>query len=527
MAETSRLVYSPCSGLREARFTARHANQLPSCEHNPEARAIRVGPAAMPGLTLLIGGPGSGKTDRIISRLAARYEADPFSEAIVLVPTVRHGDQFRRRLVGRCGVALRLRVETIAQFSRRLASDARIPSHSLAQELLQRTIRMGIESGSAAYFMPVAETRGLGNLLGGAIADLLAEGVDPEALSQAAGRSGSPSLEALGAIYKEYSQGLGRENWTHPVQVGTAAAAVVRAGADLPGTIMLDGFHLFRKTETDLIEALAEKADVVVALDPGAGARARHDYERLRRRFPDAKVTELECDGASSTNVVAGDAADREAQLRAIARQIKQRLTDEPSLRPSDFAVAFRQAAPHLGLARQVFSEYDLPLDPAAGDPLSARPPRGLAPPPDAPCPGRLAPAGPCRRAVQRVRRSSSLAALPGRTWPPLPGGRGGTTCGRDWRLSVVSWTVCAVTPTIRRRATRPASDFAASSSGCRPPWRICALSWERSPGTMAEHARHFDEALFGSQALVDPRSRGAAPGWRWSSMRCEASFRT
>ena len=34
----------------------------------------------------------------------------------------------------------------------------------------------------------------------------------------------------------------------------------------------------------------------------------------------------------------------------------------------------------------------------------------------------------------------------------------------------------------------------------------------ERSPGTVAEHARHFDEALFGSQALVDPRCR-AQPG--------------
>ena len=67
----------------------------------------------MPGLTLIVGGAGSGKTDEVVSRLAARYEADPFSETVVLVPTVRHGDQFRRRLVGRCGVALRLRVETI------------------------------------------------------------------------------------------------------------------------------------------------------------------------------------------------------------------------------------------------------------------------------------------------------------------------------------------------------------------------------------------------------------------------------
>ena len=78
----------------------------------------------MSNLTFITGGPGSGKTEEVISRLAARYEADPFSEAAVLVPTVRHGDQFRRRLVGRCGVALRLRVETIAQFSSTLTPQA-------------------------------------------------------------------------------------------------------------------------------------------------------------------------------------------------------------------------------------------------------------------------------------------------------------------------------------------------------------------------------------------------------------------
>ena len=162
----------------------------------------------MPNLTIIVGGPGSGKTVEVISRLAARYEADPFSEAVVLVPTVRHGDQFRRRLVGRCGVALRLRVETIGQFSRNLASDAKIPSHSLAEELLGRTVRREIETGSAAYFEPIASTRGLASLLGGAIRDLLAEGGDPETLSEAAKKSGSQSLEALGAIYRSYSHTL-------------------------------------------------------------------------------------------------------------------------------------------------------------------------------------------------------------------------------------------------------------------------------------------------------------------------------
>ena len=73
-------------------------------------------------------------------------------------------------------------------------------------------------------------------------------------------------------------------------------------------------------------------------------------------------------------DVISGEAADREGQMRAIARQIKQHLTDQPSLRPSDCAVVFRQASPYLRLARQVFSEYDLPLDPAAGERLNSRP---------------------------------------------------------------------------------------------------------------------------------------------------------
>ena len=57
-----------------------------------------------------------------------------------------------------------------------------------------------------------------------------------------------------------------------------------------------------------------------------------------------------------------------------MARAIRRRLTDDHGLRPSDCGVAFRRTAPVLGLARQVFAEYDLPLDPVAGEPLANRP---------------------------------------------------------------------------------------------------------------------------------------------------------
>ena len=66
--------------------------------------------------------------------------------------------------------------------------------------------------------------------------------------------------------------------------------------------------------------------------------------------------------------------SDDEAQLRAVARSIKQRLADDRRLRPSDFAIVFRRVGPHLAAARRIFHEYALPLDPAAGERLAERP---------------------------------------------------------------------------------------------------------------------------------------------------------
>ena len=397
----------------------------------------------MPNVTLITGGPRSGKTEALVGRLAGLYNDNPFGQAVALVPTVRHGDQFRRRLVERCGVALGLRVEIISQFSLGLVSGAWMPSYALVGELLTRTIRSQVESGPAVYFRPISGTKGLSNLVRSAVAYLLSEVIAPQALSEASSRAGSDSLVALSAIYAAYANDLEQREWVHPAQIGLTAARVVRADAELPAVIVLDGFHLFRGAELVLLQALAERADVTISLDPDASARSAHDYQRLLRLFPNVEVVDLErgANGASSnvlardagdregqlrllpeadspeplghgsddsrtviaretsdrggqlrlfpdtepvetqghrTNdpptVIAGEAADREGQLRAMARQIKQRLTEQPTLRPSDCAVSFRQASPYLGLARQIFAEYNLPLDPAAGERLNSRP---------------------------------------------------------------------------------------------------------------------------------------------------------
>ena len=440
----------------------------------------------MSNLTFITGGPGSGKTEEVIFRLAVRYEADPFSEAVVLVPTVRHGDQFRRRLVGRCGVALRLRVETIAQFSSTLTPHAPTMSRTLVEELLARTMRREIEQGTAAHFRPIADTAGLGGIVSAAVGDLLAETIDPRELREAAGSTGDASLTALSAIYTAYLAELERRRWPHPARAAVAAVDAVNGGAPLPSLVIVDGFHLFRGAEATLLEALAERSEVVVAIDPDSGARARHDYDRLRQRVPDATVIELgERTPAQPVTVTAGDAATREDQLRAIARQIKQRLTDDRSLRPSDCVVAFRQASPYLKLARQVFAEYNLPFDPAAAERLSARP-LGVW----------------LRRLLHLAQdgwRLRDLVAVISSGFVDL----------KRWRLSNDDVTRFA-------RGGREKNLWAGldklqsiqSADGMAIAIEELRDLLESPPASAADHARRLDDALFGASPLVLPSSR-------------------
>ena len=460
-------------------------------------------PRQMANPTFIIGGPGSGKTREIVSRLAARYEADAFSETIVLIPTIRHGDQLRRRLVSRCGVAMRLRVETISHFSWALAPAANPPSFMLVEELLARTVRREVERGPAAYFGPIARTEGFGELVSAAVGELLAEAIDPQALSEADAQAGAAGLGALSAIFAAYVSELERRRWLHPAQTALAAADAVRAGAALPGVVMVDGFHLFRGTEVALLEALAERAEVVVTIDPDSGARARHDYERLLERFPSAEVVALEERAAADPpTVTAGSSLDHEGQLRAIARQIKQRLVDNPGLRPSDCAVAFRQVSPYISLARQVFAEYDLPLDPAVGERLRNRPLgvwllRLL----------RLAQDGWRLRDLIAVL-SSGFVGLQrwGLSWDDVArfarkGRENHFWAGPD-RMQDIVEALRAEADGAGREALRR------TAGGMTEAIKELGALLDQPPATAADHARRLDEALFGASSLVPPSSR-------------------
>ena len=327
----------------------------------------------MAGLTLILGAAASGKTAALLDRAAEHYRSDPFQATLVLVPTVRHGDQFRQRLVARIGVAFGLDVSTIGVFAQRHVDRASIASREVADELLARTARAQVAAGAAAYFAPIADTPGFLSLIGTAVGDLEQEGVDAAAFGVAAAATHDPRLRALADICRAYQAALAGRGWRDPRAAAAAAARHLGAVADVPSLVLVDGFQFFRHGELDLLEALAARADVVVALATDAGERAHHSAVALGVRVPDAARRDL-ADRAPTSRATTGSVSTSEAELREIVREIKQRLADEPALRPSDFAVTYRQVAPHLPLARQIFAEYDLPFDPAAGERLRERP---------------------------------------------------------------------------------------------------------------------------------------------------------
>lgn len=298
----------------------------------------------------------------------------------MLVPTVRHGDQFRRRLLAACGVALDLQVATPHGVARTFCPKLTAVPAAAARELLGSVTARQIAAGAAAHFAPLGASAAL-PMLWAAVEELLAEDVPAERFTEAAARTGDPQIRAVAAIYDAYRAALRSHRWLPPAALPAAAAATgntapggtATGGAPVPPFLVVDGFQHFHGGELRLLAMLARDRDLLLAFDPDAGERARHSYERLRRSFPDAAI-ETAGGGAPIRPARGCAAADREAQLRAMARSIKRRLTEDRRLRPSDCGVTFRTLGPVLGLARQVFAEYDLPLDPVAGEPLANRP---------------------------------------------------------------------------------------------------------------------------------------------------------
>ena len=201
---------------------------------------------------------------------------------------------------------------------------------------------------------------------------MLAEDVSAGRLTAAAAATGDRQLAAIAAIYGAWCRALQEHGWLAPAAL-PAAAAAARDAPGLPSLVIVDGFRFFRGGELNLLAALARHRDLLVAFDPDAGERARHSYERLRGLLPGCAHRRRRRARAGSA-----DAGLRCRRSRGRAARHGARHQAPIDRRPQPAAVGLRGDLPPARTdprpGGQVFSEYDLPLDPVAGEPLANRP---------------------------------------------------------------------------------------------------------------------------------------------------------
>lgn len=237
-------------------------------------------------LKLIHGPPNSGRAGLVRRGFLAALERDP----VLLVPTVDDVFWFERELCGG-GAVLGGSVMTFGGLFRTLATSAGTPPGaelSPAQRL--RAVAVAIER----------ERRRLGPLRHSAarprfaraferlLDELQAAGVEPrEVEASAATLEGSAYLSDLAALYGGYEEARRRTGRTDAHGIAREAIAQLRCDGSFWGErpVFLYGFDDLTENQFELVAALAERAEVTVALPYEEGNAALEARGRLLGRL--------------------------------------------------------------------------------------------------------------------------------------------------------------------------------------------------------------------------------------------------
>lgn len=364
---------------------------------------------------------GSGKTAYLVDRARA-LAAQPGTMLRVVVATWLQVRAWQRRL-GRAGGALGVRVGTFDRLYAQILNEAGEVYTRISDPVQYRLLRTLIGEAPLAHYALLRDAPGFVQEVARLIGEWKAGGIFPEALLAALeAMGGEPRLAELAELYLSYQRQLQDRHWADAAGTGWLAAEALerdpQVGADWPA-LFVDGFDDLTTVQLRVLSGLAgHVGDVIVTLTGAATGRPR---QTVHRRFYDtrdeveaalgvhaellpgladrlgmmampaaAPVAPLrapalahlesmlylneealppEAEGALS--LVA--APDREGEVRAALRWLKQRLIeDETPL--AQVALLARDLAPYRAWIVQVAAEYGLPVQLVDGLPLRANP---------------------------------------------------------------------------------------------------------------------------------------------------------
>jgi ATP-dependent helicase/DNAse subunit B len=397
-------------------------------------------------LTVLLGPARSGKTPRLLSRYRAALLQQPPGSTLWLAPTWRAAADVRGRLFdGRFGGCFSSGVMTFERFAETILHAARLPIRPLTRlmkrELLRQIIGQQSAAGRLRHFQSIATTRGLVDMVCEFISELKRLEIWPEEFHRACQARGPGDKDVeLSEIYAAYQQTLrDRGLFDAEGRFWSARDVLQKAESRKPKVeqngetsafrvplsaffrlVVLDGFTDFTRTQHEIIEILAGRAETIVALplepEPRRAdlfAKPLKTLAEFRRRHVNLMVEEVarppingwlamdhleravfvnpggqgsgargqgsEAGGEplSSETTAAGieilAAARQVGEIELIATRIKRLLIDGDA-RPGEIAVVFRSPQTVGGLAGEVFGRFGLPVSFESGEALDRSP---------------------------------------------------------------------------------------------------------------------------------------------------------
>jgi ATP-dependent helicase/DNAse subunit B len=376
----------------------------------------------MAAQVIITAGPArSGKTTRLLADFRTRLACEPIGSLLWLAPTKRAAFELRGRLLqhgfAACFAPGMMTFDQFAQAVLHASTAAVRPMNAaMKRHLVRRLIGEAAADKKLKHFAPIADTPGLVDLVDQWIGDLKRLEVWPDDFRAACRERGMHRKDRdLLHLYEEYQKALTDHGLYDADGCFWSARALLRDGQRRPFEhlrhVVVDGFTDFTRTQHEILEILAERVEtlnvtLVLERDTPRGElfeKSRHTLAEFEQRHKQvtveyaerstslpAAMAHLERElfknprevkpSAESTGVAVLAASGVTAELREIARQIKQLLTVGPAdapgqaVSPHEIAVVFRSLADVGPLVSEILVEFGIPLSVEADQPLGRSP---------------------------------------------------------------------------------------------------------------------------------------------------------
>ncbi len=296
-------------------------------------------------MLLLTGPSGAGKTRRILAEFREAVQARR-SDIRLVVPTATLVEHLRHELAREGLVFSPRSIVTLAGFTSEICGDLEMADNATMTLAADAAVR----EVDAPEFSRVSRLPGFHAALVHTIGELSAAGCVPEQFGRL--RLDAPLARPLLAVWRSIERQLAAKGLLTRSQLLRRAAA--GASAEF-GRIWFDGFVGFTRPEIELIEALATKADVTVALPSlDTAIPALTDLRAAGSEFE-----ELQSEDSAPAETAWFQAENLEREADEIARRIL--LYHESGRDFRQIAVVLRNAEDIAPLLETTFERFGIP----------------------------------------------------------------------------------------------------------------------------------------------------------------------